>query len=87
MCINANKYDGIFSVACESVYTARLCRVINNANVLAMGGNIIGRGWRAICATLSWTPNLPGYAGRARGVFKEVARRLPRVSWQIVFCL
>jgi ribose 5-phosphate isomerase B len=44
MCINANKYKGIYAVTCESVYSARMCRVVNNANVLTMGGNIIGPG-------------------------------------------
>ena len=44
MCINANKYEGVFAVACESLFSARLCRVINNANVMTMGGNIVGPG-------------------------------------------
>ena len=39
--IVANKYQGIYSALCESVETARLARVINNANVLAMGGIIM----------------------------------------------
>jgi ribose 5-phosphate isomerase B len=44
MCINANKYKGIFAVACESVFSARMCRIVNNANVMTMGGNIVGPG-------------------------------------------
>jgi ribose 5-phosphate isomerase B len=44
MSINANKYEGIFAVACESIFSAKMCRVVNNANVLAMGGNIVGPG-------------------------------------------
>ncbi len=44
MSINANKYDGIYAVACESIFSARMCRVVNDANVLAMGGNIVGPG-------------------------------------------
>lgn len=42
MCMLANKYDGIRALVCESVYSARMCRVINNANVLTLGGNIVG---------------------------------------------
>lgn len=34
----ANKYHGIFAACCESVYSARMCRAINNSNVLCMGG-------------------------------------------------
>jgi len=39
--IVANKYQGVYSALCESIETARLSRVINNANVLAMGGIIV----------------------------------------------
>lgn len=44
MCINANRYKGIFAVACESIFSARMCRIVNNANVLTMGSNIVGPG-------------------------------------------
>lgn len=39
--IFANKHRGIYCVACESVYSAKHASVINGANVLAMGGNIV----------------------------------------------
>lgn len=39
--IVANKFAGVYSALCESVETARLARVINNANVLAMGGIVL----------------------------------------------
>lgn len=41
MSVVANKYKGITAVACESVYSAKMCRAINNANVLCMGGWIV----------------------------------------------
>ena len=40
--IAANKYKGIYCVPCESIFTASKSPVINNANVLAMGGNVVG---------------------------------------------
>lgn len=40
--ILANKYKGIYCVACESLFTAPKCAAINNANVLAMGGRVVG---------------------------------------------
>ncbi|MCI8513865.1 MAG: RpiB/LacA/LacB family sugar-phosphate isomerase [Lachnospiraceae bacterium] len=40
--ITANKFRGIYCVPCESVYTALKCPVINQANVLAMGANVVG---------------------------------------------
>jgi ribose 5-phosphate isomerase B len=41
MSIVANKHEGVFGAACESVYAAEKCRAINDANVLCMGGWII----------------------------------------------
>ena len=41
MSVVANKYKGVYAVACESVYTARMARAINNAQILCMGGWIV----------------------------------------------
>lgn len=38
----ANKYPGVYCAVCESVLTAKLCRVINDCNAMAMGGQILG---------------------------------------------
>ena len=37
----ANKFKGVHCVACESVFTAERCSLINNANVLAMGETVV----------------------------------------------
>ena len=42
MCVVANKFKGVHAVACEGVYSAKMARAINNANVLCMGGWIVG---------------------------------------------
>ena len=42
MCVVSNKYKGVHAVACEGVYSAKIARAINNANVLCMGGWIVG---------------------------------------------
>jgi len=42
MSVVANKFRGVYAVACESVYTAKMARAINNANVLCMGGWVVG---------------------------------------------
>ena len=42
MAIVANKYQGVYAAACESTYAAEKCRAINDANILTMGGWIIG---------------------------------------------
>jgi ribose 5-phosphate isomerase B len=42
MSIAANKVKGIRAAHCEEVVSARLSRAHNNANVLTMGGRILG---------------------------------------------
>ncbi|MBR6313134.1 MAG: RpiB/LacA/LacB family sugar-phosphate isomerase [Clostridia bacterium] len=37
----SNKYKGVYAVACESLYAAKMCRAINDANILCMGGWIV----------------------------------------------
>ncbi len=42
MAIVANKYKGVSAVACESVYSAKMSRAINNAQIMSMGGWLVG---------------------------------------------
>lgn len=42
MNVVSNKYKGVYAVACEGVYSAKMARAINGANVLCMGGWIVG---------------------------------------------
>ncbi len=42
--IAANKVPGIRAALCHDLYTARLSRAHNDANVLAMGGRIVAPG-------------------------------------------
>ncbi len=42
MSIVANKFEGIRAACCESVFAAEKCRAINDANILCMGGWVIG---------------------------------------------
>ncbi|MBR4768251.1 MAG: RpiB/LacA/LacB family sugar-phosphate isomerase [Lachnospiraceae bacterium] len=42
MSVVSNKHKGVSAVACEGVYSARMARAINNANILCMGGWIVG---------------------------------------------
>ncbi|QAT51205.1 RpiB/LacA/LacB family sugar-phosphate isomerase [Caproiciproducens sp. NJN-50] len=41
MAVVANKFKGVYAVACESVYAAEKCRAINDANIMTMGGWIV----------------------------------------------
>ena len=42
MCVVSNKFKGVCAVACEGVYAAKMARAINNAQILCMGGWIVG---------------------------------------------
>ena len=44
MSMVANRYRGIRAALCHNLYTARLCRQHNDANILAMGGRVLGVG-------------------------------------------
>lgn len=41
MAIVANKFKGVYASVVESPFTAKLARIINNSNVLTMGGWLI----------------------------------------------
>lgn len=42
--ISANKVRGVRAALCNDLYTARMSRAHNDANVLAMGGRIVAEG-------------------------------------------
>ncbi|HHW45475.1 MAG TPA: ribose 5-phosphate isomerase B [Clostridiales bacterium] len=44
MSIAANKIKGIRAAACSEVYSAEYCRLHNDANILCLGGRVIGPG-------------------------------------------
>ncbi|HHY41435.1 MAG TPA: ribose 5-phosphate isomerase B [Thermoanaerobacterales bacterium] len=44
VCIAANKVKGIRAALCHDTFSARMSRMHNNANILTMGGRVIGPG-------------------------------------------
>jgi len=48
----ANKVRGVRAALCNSLYTARLARSHNDANVLAIGGRVVGTGLAEEIVTL-----------------------------------
>lgn len=44
MSIVANRYKGVRAALCHNLYTARMSRQHNDANILVMGGRVIGTG-------------------------------------------
>ena len=65
MSIAANRRSGIRAALCGDVYTARMSRLHNDANILALGGRVTGRGLAAeIVETFLSTP----FSGEERHV-------------------
>ena len=44
MSIAANKHNGIRAACCSDTFSARMTRMHNDANVLCMGGRVVGPG-------------------------------------------
>ncbi|NWF53339.1 MAG: ribose 5-phosphate isomerase B [Syntrophaceae bacterium] len=44
MSIVANRFAGVRAALCHDIYTARISREHNDANILALGGRLIGKG-------------------------------------------
>lgn len=55
----AGKFKGIRAACVESVYAARMCRAINDANLLCLGGWLIGREMGLEMSRVFWKPNSP----------------------------
>ncbi|MFO0663441.1 MAG: ribose 5-phosphate isomerase B [Polyangiaceae bacterium] len=47
MSLAANKHAGIRAVVCSDVYTAKMSRAHNDANVLCLGARVVGSGLAA----------------------------------------
>ena len=44
MSMAANKYNGIRAACCSDTFSARMTRMHNDANVLCLGGRVVGAG-------------------------------------------
>ncbi|QWK19756.1 MAG: ribose 5-phosphate isomerase B [Hydrogenobacter thermophilus] len=42
MCITANKFKGVYAALCTNEYMARVSRQHNKANILCLGGRVLG---------------------------------------------
>jgi ribose 5-phosphate isomerase B len=57
MSITANRVAGVRAALCNDLYTARMARAHNNANILALGSRVVGSGLaQAIVQTFLETP-------------------------------
>lgn len=78
MSLVANKFSGIFASVCESVYTTRKCREVNDANILCMGTWVVGSGLAEEMADVflntEFTEGLP----QERSEYLQELRRIVR---------
>jgi ribose 5-phosphate isomerase B len=81
MAVIANRFQGITAAVVESVFAARMCRSINNANVLCLG-SMIWAEWMAKEAvetflTTNLTDGLPQFADFLKDACKKVEAIVP----------
>jgi ribose 5-phosphate isomerase B len=67
MCIVANKFKGVNAVCVESVFSAKMARAVNDANVITLGAMIVAP-WMAKAMVDAWletrhTEGLDEFAG------------------------
>ena len=74
--IAANKVEGIRAALCNDLYTARMAREHNDANVLSMGGRIVAPGLAdEIVVCFLQTPYQGGRHNRRVDQLGEIGRR------------
>jgi ribose 5-phosphate isomerase B len=83
--IVANKFPGVYCGLCESVETARLCRSINDCNVLSLGGLFAApyKALRMVDAFLS-TRFTRGFPEADPEFLKCACREIGRIEAQIM---
>ncbi|MCL6515838.1 ribose 5-phosphate isomerase B [Alicyclobacillus sp.] len=79
MCITANKVPGVRAVTAHDVFSARMSRAHNDANVLTMGERVIGPGLAAEVLKAWLTTEFEGgrHAGRVEKM-RQVEREYHR---------
>jgi ribose 5-phosphate isomerase B len=79
MSIAANKVRGIRAALCYDTYSARLAREHNDANILVLGGRLIGKGLAEEIAKVFLTTDFSGgrHARRVEKIMKGECQEPP----------
>jgi ribose 5-phosphate isomerase B len=79
--IVANKFKGVYASVIECEYTAKMCKAINNSNVLTMGGMIISP-YRAKMAVDNWleTSHTQGFDPELAGFLKDSLKEIAKIE-------
>jgi len=85
MSVVANKHEGVYAAACESVYAAEKARAINDANILCMGGWIIapimGVEMTKVFLNTNFTQNLEDWRAKNLEKAKLAVREIEKNSF------
>lgn len=77
MSIVANKFPGVRAALCNDLFTARMSRLHNDANVLVIGGRIVGKDLaKEIVRTWFATPFEGGRHGRRLEKIRQIEERM-----------
>lgn len=82
MSIVANKFRGVRAALCNEPYSARMSRLHNNANILVLGGRVIGKELAKDIATIWFTTDFEGgrHQRRLDKITEIEARECPEKS-------
>jgi ribose 5-phosphate isomerase B len=76
MSISANKIDGIRCALCNDVYSAKMAKGHNDANVIALGARVIGKGVALMIIDTFLTSNFEGGRHNTRlGKIRDLEER------------
>jgi len=78
--IVANKHRGVYAALCESVFTARRSKTVNNTNVLCLGGMVLGNVMGAEMAN-AWLE-----AKHLDGLSPDMLKSVEKESEELVKC-
>ena len=83
--IVANKFKGIYASVVESEYTAKMCKAVNNANIITMGGMIIST-HKAKMAVDQWlvTKHTEGFDAKMADFLKAALKEISKIEDEIV---
>ena len=80
MAVVANRFKGVTAAAVESVFAARMCRAINNANALCLGSMIWGDWMAREAVEVFLTTNLADGLPQFADFLKEAAKKVEAID-------
>ena len=80
MAIVANRFKGVTAAVVESVFAAKMCRAINNANVLCLGAMIWGEWMAKEAVEVFLTTNLADGLPKLTDFLKDAEKKVDALN-------